>query len=296
MTVDTRQDESQVALIIPTYNAARNWPALREGIRRQRFSPQWVLIIDSSSSDGTETLSRDAGFQVVIIDQLDFHHGGTRQLAAEYVPEADILVYITQDAVLANSDALAALLRPFEDESVGAVYGRQLPREGASPIEAHARIFNYPPASEVRTKENSKHRGFKAIFFSNSFGAYRRKALQEIGGFPQDVNFGEDTVAAGRLLLAGWKIAYAADAQVYHSHAYTVPQEFRRYLQVGQLHSTHPWMIREFGGASGEGFRFIRSEFRYLARTAPHLIPSALIRAANKILGYQLGRGLLGNL
>src|ERR1017187_4216339 len=116
MTVDTRQDELQVALIIPTYNAARHWPALWDGIRRQRFSPQWVLIIDSSSSDGTETLSRDAGFQVVIIDQLDFHHGRTRQLAADYVPEADILIYITQDAVLANSDSLAALLRPFEDE------------------------------------------------------------------------------------------------------------------------------------------------------------------------------------
>jgi len=76
--------------------------------------------------------------------------------------------------------------------------------------------------------ENARHRGFKAIFFSNSFGAYRRKALEEVGGFPKDVNFGEDTVVAGHLLLAGWKIAYAADAEVYHSHSYSICEEFQR--------------------------------------------------------------------
>jgi rhamnosyltransferase len=207
--------------------------------------------------------------------------------------DAEILVYMTQDAVLANSQALAALLRPFEDESVGAVYGRQLPREGAGPIEAHARIFNYPAASEVRSMENMRQRGFKAIFFSNSFGAYRRKALEEVGGFPVDVNFGEDTVVAGRLLLGGWKIAYAADAEVYHSHSYTIREELQRYIRVGELHTAQPWMIENCGGASGEGLRFVRSELKYLAKNAPHLIPSALLRAAGKILGYQLGRKLL---
>jgi hypothetical protein len=31
---------------------------------------------------------------------------------------------------------------------------------------------------------------------------------------------------AGRMLLAGYKIAYAAEARVYHSHAYSLVQEF----------------------------------------------------------------------
>jgi len=282
-------------LCIPTLDASKQWNAFMYSFRLQNVETKHVIVIDSESVDNTAELAEQAGFRVVRIARRDFGHGKTRQLAASLAPEAEVLVYMTQDAVLANSLALAALLRPFEDESVGAVYGRQLPREGAGPIEAHARIFNYPEASEVRTKENARHRGFKAIFFSNSFGAYRRKALEEIGGFPADVNFGEDTVVAGRLLLAGWKVAYAADAEVYHSHAYTVREEFHRYLHVGQLHATHPWMIREFGGASGEGVRFVRSELRYLARTAPNLIPSALTRATAKIVGYQLGLRLLAH-
>lgn len=277
-------------ICIPTLNSATNWGEFVTGLRSQKVQPDQVMVIDSESSDKTAELAEQAGFRVVRIARKDFGHGKTRQLAASLAPEADVLVYMTQDAILANPNALAALLRPFEDESVGAVYGRQLPRKGAGPIEAHARQFNYPAVSEIRTIESVRERGFKAIFFSNSFGAYRRRALEAAGGFPLDVNFGEDTVVAGKLLLNGWKIAYAADAEVYHSHSYTIPEEFRRYKLVGELHASQPWLIENFGGATGEGLRFVKSELRYLARTAPYLIPSAMIRAAGKILGYHVGR------
>jgi rhamnosyltransferase len=276
-------------VIVPTLNASRDWPLFASALLTS-VRPEQVLIVDSESNDATVELAHAAGFQVCKVKRTEYSHGGTRQKAAEMLSDAEILVYMTQDAVLAKAQSLAALLRPFEDDRVGAVYGRQLPREGAGHIEAHARVFNYPATSEVRSMENARHRGFKAIFFSNSFGAYRRKALEEVGGFPKDVNFGEDTVVAGHLLLAGWKIAYAADAEVYHSHSYSICEEFQRYLRVGELHVTQPWMIEEFGGTSGEGIRFVQSECRYLARIAPHLIPSALIRSAGKILGYRLGR------
>jgi rhamnosyltransferase len=277
-------------VIVPTLNAAAHWGGFAAALKAQSARLDQVIVIDSESTDATVQLAEQEGFRVVRIARRDFGHGITRQLAASLAPDAEVLVYMTQDAVLANTQALDALLRPFEDDRVGAVYGRQLPREGAGHIEAHARVFNYPATSEVRSMENARHRGFKAIFFSNSFGAYRRKALEEVGGFPKDVNFGEDTVVAGHLLLAGWKIAYAADAEVYHSHSYSICEEFQRYLRVGELHVTQPWMIEEFGGTSGEGIRFVQSECRYLARIAPHLIPSALIRSAGKILGYRLGR------
>jgi rhamnosyltransferase len=277
-------------ICVPTLNAAVQWGEYLTALNAQSCQPEGVVIIDSESTDGTAELAERAGFRVVRISRNDFGHGKTRQLAASLAPEADVLVYMTQDAVLANSDALASLLRPFEDDRVGAVYGRQLPRKGAGPSEAHARAFNYPAVSEVRTIESARERGFKAIFFSNSFGAYRRQALEAVGGFPLDVNFGEDTVVAGRLLLNGWKIAYAADAEVYHSHAYSMREEFRRYVQVGGLHASQSWMIERFGGATGEGLRFVKSELRYLMCVAPHLVPSAVIRATAKILGYQTGR------
>ncbi len=275
-------------VVIPTLNAAGDWPRLTYGLGA--LLPECVLIIDSSSSDETPELARAAGFRVHTISRAEFNHGGTRQLVAELLPEAEILVFLTQDAVLTGPKEFGKLLEPFTDSKVAAAFGRQLPRPAATPIEAHARLFNYPEQSSIRTWENREQFGFKAIFISNSFAAYRREALMAVGGFPKDVIFGEDTITAAKLLLSGWKIAYAAEAQVYHSHDYTWSQDFRRYFDIGVLHAREPWLLEEFGGTGGEGSRFVRSELHYLWRNHRAYIPSALIRTVLKLLGYRLGR------
>jgi rhamnosyltransferase len=230
------------------------------------------------------------GFRVHIIKPSEFNHGGTRQLAAELLPEAEILVFLTQDAVLSAPGAIEGLLAVFEDRRVAAAFGRQLPRPEATPIEAHARIFNYPAQSSMRVLESREQIGFKAIFISNSFAGYRRDALMAVGGFPGNVIFGEDTITAAKLLLAGWKIAYVADAEVYHSHRYTWIQDFKRYFDIGVLHARESWLLREFGSTGGEGSRFVRSELNYLWPQYWRFIPSALIRTVLKLVGYRLGR------
>jgi rhamnosyltransferase len=281
---------ASIAVIIPTLNAVSRWDKLVQAIRAQGVAPRQVLIVDSQSEDGTMEAARDCGFLVEQIGRTTFNHGGTRQWALQFFPGAQIVVYLTQDAILASANALAILLRAFEDPVVGAAYGRQLPRPDANPIEAHARLFNYPPVSSIHSLEDKATMRFKTIFFSNSFGAYRKSALEQAGGFPEESNFGEDTVVAARLLQSGWRIAYVAEAQTYHSHAYSFSEEYRRYHKVGKLHGSEPWLVREFGNASGEGRRFVLSEICYLLRRAPWLIPEAILRTGLKYLGYQSGR------
>jgi rhamnosyltransferase len=279
-----------VTLVIPTYNAAQLWPELSEGIRAQSLFPDQVIVIDSSSTDGTAELARKEGFKVVEIPQSAFNHGGTRQLGADLAETADVLIYLTQDAIPFGTDAFANLLRAFEDVEIGAAYGRQLPRKGAGAIEAHARHFSYPAASRVRLWESRRALGFKSIFFSDSFGAYRRSALMSVGGFSPDVIFGEDTLVVARMHRAGWKTAYVADAAVRHSHAYSIAEEFRRYFDIGVLHARENWLVEQFGSASGEGRRFVVSEFKYLLKHGVHLVPSAVVRTFAKYLGYTIGR------
>lgn len=279
----------EIAVCVPTMNARHSWCPFIAALSNQSRRMEEILVIDSESTDGTADLARGEGFRVLEIPRSDFRHGATRQMGVEMLDGADVIVFLTQDAVLASAEAIARLVSRFDDPRVGAAYGRQLPRSGAGPIEAHARLFNYPPESTVRALENVHLLGFKSIFFSNSFGAYRRSALMEVGGFNKEVNFGEDTIAAAKLLLAGWKIAYAADAQVYHSHEYSIAQEYKRYVQVGQMHAAQPWLLERFGNVSGEGMRFVRSQLKMLLRDAPMQIPGAIVRAASKWIGYRMG-------
>lgn len=272
-------------------NARAHWDPFNAGLRLQGLSAKQILIIDSSSDDGTGELAKAVGYQVVRIDRKDFNHGGTRQAALNFLPWAKFVVYLTQDAVLANPNSVDLLLSAFADYSVAAAYGRQLPRLGAGPIETHARLFNYPAQSEVRDFESRHTLGIKAAFLSDSFAAYRVSRLLEVGGFPSDVIMAEDTIVAGKLLLAGWKTAYVAEAEVYHSHAFTLAQEFQRYVDTGMYHQQQRWLKEKFGEPVDEGKRFVLSELSYLTPRYLHLVPYALLRTACKLIGYHLGLG-----
>jgi len=284
------ESSQQVALIVPTLNAGKIWQAWLEAFSEQTLRPKHAMVIDSGSADVTIELATKYGFQVYTIAKEHFDHGGTRQLAADLLPEAELLIYMTQDAVLARPDALERLVQAFEDPGVGVAYGRQLPHPGAGPIGAHARLFNYPAHSEVRSQQDIASKGLKAAFNSDSFACYRRRALEQVGGFPRDIIFGEDSYVAAKMLLSGWKVAYVAEAQVYHSHDYSLRQEFERYFDIGVFHARERALLAAFGRAEGEGLRFLRSEMAYLLQNAPQKIPSALLRTVLKYGAYRLGR------
>lgn len=278
-----------VLLCIPTLNGENYLPGLLASLRRQSVQPDLFLAIDSGSDDCTVGILRGAGIRVHSIRREEFNHGGTRQSAAEMFPETDLIVFLTQDAILAHPDALEKLLACFADERVGAAYGRQLPRSGADPIAAHARLFNYPPHSQLKSMADAPRLGLKTAFISNSFAAYRRSALTAVGGFPTNVICTEDTFVAAKMLIAGWKVVYCAEAMVHHSHHYSWLEEFRRYFDIGVFYGRENWIGRAFGHAEGEGRKFIISEIKHLLEHCPLLIPSAIIRSGFKYLGYKLG-------
>jgi len=280
----------RVGLIVPTLNAGSMWRDWLERANQQSLSPARKLVIDSSSDDHTPELARAHGFEVVSIARRDFNHGATRQMASDLLADCDVLVYLTQDALLATPDAVSRLVAAFDDGNVAIAYGRQLPHVDAGPIGAHARLFNYPATGARKTLADIPRLGIKTAFCSNSFAAYRRSDLLAVGGFASNVIFGEDAHAATRLLLSGKTIHYVAEATVYHSHEYTMAEDFRRYFDIGVFHAREAWMIDALGTAEGEGFRFMRSEICYLLEHAPWLLPSALARIAVKYTAYQLGR------
>lgn len=280
----------RVGLIVPTLNAGRRWKDWLERANRQSLRPTRKLVIDSSSDDQTPELARAHGFEVVPIPRRDFNHGATRQMAGDLLGDCDILVYLTQDALLASADALSRLIAAFDDPDVALAYGRQLPHEDSGPIGAHARLFNYPATGVKKTLADVPRLGIKTAFCSNSFAAYRRGDLSTVGGFASNVIFGEDAHAATRLLLSGKAIQYVAEAEVYHSHDYTLSEDFRRYFDIGVFHAREPWIITAMGTAEGEGFRFVTSEVCYLLKNAPWLLPSALARVALKYTAYQMGK------
>src|SRR6185295_17628070 len=127
-------------------------------------------------------------------------------------------------------------------------------------------------------------------FCSNSFAAYRRSALEDVGWFKEKLLMGEDTHVCARMLMKGYQVGYIAEAVVYHSHNYTVAQEFKRYFDLGVFFEKESWLLDEFGRPEGEGIKFVRSEWSYLkSHGLLHLLPVSLLRTTAKLMGYRLG-------
>jgi len=272
-----------------TLNAEPYADRLLAAIESQDKQPHEILVIDSSSSDGTVEKFSSAGKRVHVIPRNEFDHGGTRQMAVNLVSEAEIIIFITQDAVFLNSGAIRSLLECFKDVRIGAAYGRHISPPNASPIESHARLFNYPARSRVKSKIDSTQLGLKAAYLSNCFAAYRRACLTAVGGFPTTIIFGEDMYVGGKMLLSGWNIMYCAEAMIYHSHDYGFLKEFRRNFDIGVFHARQPWLRTSMGNAEAEGWRFVVDQMRHLSKVNPWLIPSAVLRDALKFVGYRLG-------
>lgn len=278
------------SIIIPTYNAEKYLPKLLEALQKQSVIADEMLIIDSSSQDKTVEIAKKYTDKIVIIPQSEFDHGGTRAKAAQ-LASGDILVFLTQDALPYDNLTIENIVNVFKNENIAAAYGKQISYEHTNPFGKHLRIFNYTDNSYIRCKNDIAKYGIKTAFLSDSFAAYRKTILEEIGWFKNGLIVGEDSYAGAKMILAGYSIAYAADAKVYHSHDYTIWQEFKRYFDIGVFHNSESWILHEFGKAEGEGMKYIRSELQYLlANNNWHLIPEFFIRNGMKYLGYKLGQ------
>lgn len=289
MSDNTSPPTGSVSVIIPTLDGAVELKELLASLTIQSIQPTEILVVDSSSSDDSVMVAERFGAQVSIIDRAAFDHGGTRSAAAQSAT-GEILVFLTQDVILAHRRVLEYLVAPLGEE-VGASYGRQLPNFDATPIAAHLREFNYPGESVIKTYHDRERLGLQAVFNSNSCAAYRRADLEEVGFFKQGLIFGEDTLVAGILLEYGKSIAYVAEATVYHSHNYEWGQDFRRYFDIGVFHTQEQWLIDTYGQVGGRGRRYIRSGLDYLyQRRFYSLIGDFMVRVVLKLCGYQLGK------
>ena len=94
-------------------------------------NPFEVIVVDSGSTDETLEVAKAFHVQLEQVPPATFHHARTRNFAAD-LASGEILVFLSQDAIPSSDRWLDAMVANFADPSVGAVYGRQLPRPDSS--------------------------------------------------------------------------------------------------------------------------------------------------------------------
>ena len=277
-------------VIIPTLNAAETLPRQLDAVLGQRPAPEAVIVVDSQSDDGTVALAASLpGVRVIPIRRGDFDHGGTRDMAIRACG-TPFVVLLTQDALPMGPSWAEALLEPFGDERVAAVCARQVARPGARAYEKAVRAFRYPGQSREWGRADLPGLGVRGYLLSDVCAAYRRSAYDAVGGFEHPLMTNEDMLIAADLLNAGWRLAYSAEAVVWHSHNHTLKQEYARNRLIGEFLERYR---ERFSGAgeTGEGLRLVREVSLTLARQGkPGELAAFWLNCGARLLGNRAGK------
>lgn len=277
-------------VIIPTYKPGQIFLRLIKQVQSQSVQPERMIVVNTDSSLWNPLFDKASDkMEVVQITKDAFDHGGTRDAAAR-MTDTDILLYMTQDATLKDNNVFATMLKYFDRQGVEAVYARQLPQKDCKIIESYTRSFNYPSQSLIKCKADIKKLGIKTYFCSNVCAAYDRKTYLELGGFAKKTIFNEDMIYAAKLIQSGYRIAYAANACVIHSHNYNDVEQLRRNFDLAVSQVNNPEV---FAGvkSEGEGIKLVGQTVRYLWQIhKPWLILKLFITSAFKYKGYWLGK------
>lgn len=284
-------ENKTVDVIIPAYHPGKEFATLIKRLEKQSVPIHRIIVMNTEESMWNKEWEKLSDvMEIHHLAKPEFDHGGTRAQAAE-LSDADVMIFMTQDAMPADRELLAELLKALEqDENIAAAYARQLPNAECSFVERYTRAFNYPDRSAVKTKKDMDQYGIKTFFCSNVCAAYKKDIYQKQGGFVRRTIFNEDMIYAGGLIQAGYGIAYAAEAKVIHSHNYNCMQQFHRNFDLGVSQAEHP-EIFEGVPSEGEGMRLVKKTLSHLVRSEKiWLIPGFVMQCAGKYAGYLAGK------
>ena len=142
-----------VDVIIPAYRPGEEFEKLLERLSAQKYPINKILVMNTEKKFWKETWEQE--YPLVEVQHLtkeEFDHGGTRRQAAE-LSDAEILVFMTQDAMPADRELIGALVGALaENPQAGAAYARQLPKKDCRFLEKYTRTFNYPETSSENGK------------------------------------------------------------------------------------------------------------------------------------------------
>ena len=287
---------ASVDVIIPVYQPDEKLNKLLIALKTQTVLLGKIILVHTGEVlPGEPDYSAYQNVVLHIIAPREFDHGGTRNLGAS-LSEAEIMVFMTQDAVPADDNLLERLTQAMSREAaecgveIVAAYARQLPYEDCRAVERYIREFNYPDRSELRTKEDLRVRGIKTFCNSNVCSAYKREIFDRLGGFETRTIFNEDMLYGAKAVLSGYGIRYEAEARVYHSHNLGLADQFHRNFDNAVSQAEHPEIFKSVS-SEREGMKLMEYCIsRMKEERKLYLVPYFVLNCACRYAGFFLGK------
>lgn len=279
----------KISVICPLYNAENYIEELHKNILIQReVDICEINYILTDSLDNTEGILKEMKLNYIKISPEEFSHSLIRERAA-YNSIGEIVVFITQDIKIIDEYWLCNLVKDIINGKCEAAFSRQIGYKEHK-VERYTREINYPEESRIVSKKDLEFLGVMAFFFSDASSAVSKEIFIELGGYDQkDLPTNEDMYFAYKLIQSGYRIKYASDSQIIHSHDLSVKQTFKRYKDIGRFFAQNEYLQKYSAGKRGKDVLLYIMK-RSIQDKRPLIIGDAIMDFATRFIGMRIGK------
>lgn len=212
------ETQPSVSVLIPAWNEEDGIVKTIKSVLNTKYQKLQVIVINDGSTDSTDdTVARflcehdNDMYPGVSFKYLSLDHVGKAKAMNRGLVHVtgEIVITIDADSVM-DQDAIANLVKKINKPEIGAVAGNVIIGNRRKPIGWMQQIeylygFFFKRADSL----------FDSVYIvGGTAAAYRKKVLDEVGGFDHEV-ITEDIEMSTRILRKGYKTRYAADAVIY---------------------------------------------------------------------------------
>lgn len=214
----------RVSVVVCTYNGARTLDQCLKGLQGLDYPDYEVIVVDDGSTDSTAAIAGRYGFRVISVENGGLSRARNIGLKAA---TGEIVAYIDDDAY-PDPHWLTYLAATFMKTTHAGVGGPNIepPDDGTV-----AQCVASSPGGPVHVLISDS----EAEHIPGCNMAFRREALEAIGGF--DARFsiaGDDVDACWRLQQRGHTLGYSPAALVWHHRRSSVRAYWRQQMNYGR--------------------------------------------------------------
>jgi len=199
----------RVSVVIPAYNEGKVIASTVRHILESSYRNLDIVVIDDGSKDDTSQVVRDSFAQNANVKLIRIANSGKANALNVGLTQAqgEIIVALDADTVF-EKDTIARLVRWFSDPAIGAVAGN-------AKVGNRINIVTRWQALEYIVAQNLERRALAALgtltVIPGAVGAWRRKALEAVGGFTSDT-VAEDQDLTINLQRHGYGVQFDSSA------------------------------------------------------------------------------------
>ncbi|WOI58255.1 glycosyltransferase [Palleronia sp. LCG004] len=205
--------ERMVSAVVVGHSEATKVEKCVRALHEQSRRPDEIVVLSDGSTDGMAkrvgALSRAGLIDAAHATELRSGKAAGLNLGAR-IAKGEIIVFVDCDCTF-DRHAVRNILRHFEDPGVGAVAGSVLVRNGTASLLTAFQAIEY--LITISLGKQAMDRLGLVSCISGAFGAYRRTAYEQTGGY--DAEGGEDLDLTLSIRSAGWSVRFAEDAVCY---------------------------------------------------------------------------------